>query len=69
MLNCRDIFDALGEHGVRFFAGVPDSLLKDFCACTEDHARKHAHLIAANEGGAVAAAAGHYLATGEVGRR
>jgi len=51
--------------GVRFFTGVPDSLLADFCAYVTDHADRH--VIAANEGNAVALAMGHYLATGEPG--
>lgn len=54
--------------GVDFFAGVPDSLLKSFCAELAARAADPAgglrHVIAANEGGAIALAAGHYLATG-----
>jgi phosphonopyruvate decarboxylase len=57
---------AFARAGVTFWAGVPDSLLKDFCAYVDDHAAAGSHVIAANEGGAVAIAAGHYLATGDV---
>ena|SRR5688572_21268554 len=57
-------FDALRGHGIAFFTGVPDSLLKDFCAYVTDHTDRAAHVIAANEGGAIALGAGHYLATG-----
>jgi phosphonopyruvate decarboxylase len=53
---------ALKEAGVGFFCGVPDSLLKDFCAYLTDH--EPGHVIAANEGGAVGLAAGHALGTG-----
>jgi phosphonopyruvate decarboxylase len=53
--------------GVRFFSGVPDSLLADFCAYVTDHAPESHHVIAANEGNAVALAMGHFLATGELG--
>ena len=57
--------------GVDFFAGVPDSLLKSFCAELAARAADPAgglrHVIAANEGGAVALAAGHFLATGRPG--
>ena len=57
--------------GVDFFAGVPDSLLKSFCAELASRAADPAgglrHVIAANEGGAVALAAGHFLATGRPG--
>ena len=52
------------EHGVEFFAGVPDSLLKNYCSYVMDTVAPSNHLIAANEGGALASAAGHYLATG-----
>ena len=53
----------LAENGVDFFAGVPDSLLKSICAYLSDHLDKEHHVIAANEGAAIALAAGHYLAT------
>lgn len=66
MIEPKELFEALGERGVSFFAGVPDSLLKDFCAYVTDHAPKEAHVITANEGAAVGLAAGHHLATGQV---
>lgn len=52
------------ELGIDFFTGVPDSLLKSFCAYVTDNCGEN-HVIAANEGGAVGLAAGHYLATGK----
>ena len=64
MVDPRDLFESLAKAGITFYTGVPDSLLKDFCAYVTDH-QTH-HVIAANEGGAVALAAGHYLATGEL---
>ena len=30
------LYDTLQAHGVDFFTGVPDSLLKDFCAYVTD---------------------------------
>lgn len=54
----------LCDGGVSFFAGVPDSLLKDYCAYVTDHMPLRRHVISANEGGAVALAMGHHLATG-----
>lgn len=66
MLDCQQTFETFRAAGVRYFTGVPDSLLKDFCAYVADHASDNAHVITANEGNAVALAAGHYLATGEV---
>jgi len=64
MLNTTEILAHLEREGIRFFTGVPDSLLKELCSCMMDTLLKKNHIIAANEGGAVALAAGHYLATG-----
>ena len=57
----------LRRGGVDFYAGVPDSLLKSFCAWLQDNIGPASHIIAANEGAAVAVAAGHYLASGRPG--
>ena len=57
-------FDTCQTEGIKFFSGVPDSLLKEFCAVVSS--RSKSHVIAANEGSAVSLAAGHYLATGSV---
>lgn len=65
MISAPQFIKALRDGGVDFFTGVPDSLLKAFCACLHDECRPTEHIIAANEGGAVALAAGHYLATGK----
>jgi phosphonopyruvate decarboxylase len=65
MLECDLFFRQLSEQGFHFYAGVPDSLLKNFCAYVTDHADASSHIIAANEGNAVALASGHTLATNE----
>ena len=57
-----DFYNKLTSHGVEFFTGVPDSLLKEFCLCIDDNIVGDKHIIAANEGNAVALAAGYYLA-------
>jgi len=64
MLRSEQVFSLIKEEGIQFFAGVPDSLLKDFCAYVTDHTDEKDHVIAANEGSAVALAAGHFIATG-----
>lgn len=64
MLPPSDFFSLCKAEGIRFYTGVPDSLLKDFCAYASDNLPPQSHVIAANEGGAVALATGHYLATG-----
>lgn len=66
MVAAKELFDALGASGVEFFTGVPDSLLKSFCAYVSDHCEASSHVIAANEGSAVALAAGHHLASGKL---
>ena len=66
MLDPEQFFACLQQHDVSFFTGVPDSLLKDFCACVTQKAPKQQHIIAANEGGAVALAVGYHLATGKI---
>ena len=37
MVRVEKLYDTLQAHGVDFFTGVPDSLLKDFCAYVTDH--------------------------------
>jgi phosphonopyruvate decarboxylase len=64
MIDVKRFVDVLESAGVDFFTGVPDSLLKSFCAYLTDNCAD-SHVIAANEGGAVGLAAGHYLATGK----
>lgn len=62
MVDVAKFVAALNAGGVKFFTGVPDSLLKSFCAYLTD---RGCNQIAANEGGAVGLAAGCYLATGK----
>ena len=50
-------------HGIDFYCGVPDSLLKDFCAYVTAIAKPEDHVITSNEGSAVALAAGYHMAT------
>jgi phosphonopyruvate decarboxylase len=65
MLQPENTFRQVRAQGVDFFTGVPDSLLADFCAYVTDHAPEGDHVIAANEGNAIALATGHYLGTGK----
>ena len=58
--------ETLKGHGIDFFAGVPDSLLKSICAYITDHIDPKHNIIAANEGGALGLAAGYHLATGKI---
>ena len=67
MIQPKDFIERLRKGGVDFFAGVPDSLLKNLCAYITDNVARENNIIAANEGGAVALAAGYHLATGKTG--
>lgn len=65
MISPEQFIDYLQSKGIQFFAGVPDSLLKPICTTIENSIPKHRHIIAANEGGAIALGMGHHLATGQ----
>ena len=65
MIRCQDFAHWLAALGLDFYAGVPDSLLKPLCFYLADHGGDN-HVVAANEGGAVALACGYHLATGKL---
>ena len=67
MIQPKAFVDYLGEKGIDFFAGVPDSLLKNICAYIADNLDGNHNIITANEGGAIGLAAGYHLATGRIG--
>ncbi|MBN4049056.1 phosphonopyruvate decarboxylase [archaeon AH-315-M20] len=67
MISCEKLFETFKKNNLLFFTGVPDSLLKDFCAYVTDNTPKEKNIITSNEGNAIALAAGHYLATGKFG--
>ena len=64
MLDAAATFESFTDSGIRFWTGVPDSALKDLCAYASDHLGRGNHIVAANEGNAVAIAVGRFLATG-----
>ena len=63
MIDPQALLSTLDGLGVRFFAGVPDSLLQPLCDRLVSSIPAGRHVIAANEGAAVALAAGWHLAT------
>ena len=67
MVNTKEFYDYLNSKGMDFFAGVPDSLLKDLCACVKENTESDKNIITANEGNAVAIACGRYLSTKKIG--
>jgi phosphonopyruvate decarboxylase len=62
-LDPSDLYNMFSRNDMDFYTGVPDSLLKDFCAYVTDTAPPHKHVIAANEGAAIGIASGYHLAT------
>lgn len=62
MISAEELCEQLSTLGIDGYIGVPDSLLKDFCAFVSTCEGRH--IIAANEGNAVAIAAGRFLGTG-----
>lgn len=65
MLDQKFVFQGLAKYGITFYTGVPDSFLNGFC----DYALinfPERNMIAANEGNAIAIAAGHYFASREI---
>jgi phosphonopyruvate decarboxylase len=66
MFVVKEFVHTLEQSGINFFSGVPDSLLKDFCDYLQRYIPSERHVIAANEGGAVALGIGYHLATGRV---
>jgi len=66
MISNERFFESLKSNGIDFFSGVPDSLLKHFCAYLTDNTTSKQHIITANEGAAVALASGYNLATKKV---
>ncbi len=67
MIQPSFFIDKLRSYDIDFFAGVPDSLLKNICACISDNIDSAHSIITANEGGAIALAAGYHLATNKIG--
>lgn len=66
MIRPSYFYDLLLKNGTDFFAGVPDSLLKNFCAYVTDNAPAEKHIISANEGSATCLACGYHFATGRI---
>src|SRR5215469_11332041 len=66
MINPGFFYNLLAKQGTDFFTGVPDSLLKNVCSYITSHTTENNHIIAVNEGAAIALAAGYHLATGKI---
>lgn len=67
MINTLDFYQSLINRQIDFFAGVPDSLLANLCACIKENTPTKKNIITANEGNAVAMCAGYHISTGKYG--
>ncbi|MEP1385368.1 MAG: phosphonopyruvate decarboxylase [Paraglaciecola sp.] len=64
MIAAADFCAVLEKVGINFYCGVPDSLLKNLCAFIDHNYSAEQHIIAANEGNAIALAMGRYMGSG-----
>ena len=67
MVNTKDFYDYLKSKDLDFFVGVPDSLLKNLCACIKENSDSKHNIIAANEGNAIAIACGYHMSSNKYG--
>ena len=65
MIDVKNLVKVLKENNISFYAGVPDSVLKNFTNCL-DVEKKFEHLILTNEGSAISAGVGYYLSTKKI---
>ena len=62
MIETKKLFKFLKKNKINFYTGVPDSVLKETKTYLEKIEKKN-HIIASNEGSAVATAIGYHLST------
>ena len=67
MIDTKEFYDYLVNKELDLFVGVPDSLLKNLCACIKENSKPQNNIITANEGNAIAVCAGYHIATGKFG--
>lgn len=67
-VDAGELVNLLNDRGIKRFFGVPNSMLKSFCAAVEklSNANEMTHVISCNEGTALSNAAGWHLATNDV---
>jgi phosphonopyruvate decarboxylase len=67
MIEAKEFYNELLNNDISFFTGVPDSLLKSFCAYLKDNVSSEKNIISANEGNAIGLASGYHLASKKMG--
>ncbi len=65
MIEVEKFFKVLKKNKINFFSGVPDSILKSTKSYLSK-IKKENHIIAANEGSAIASSIGYHLSTGKI---
>lgn len=66
-IDIKKLIELLHGYNINFFTGIPDSRLRSLCDyLVNTYGMSGNHIIAANEGNAVALAAGYYLSTGKI---
>jgi len=65
MIDVEEFYNTLKISGIDFYTGVPDSLLSELCKVIDDLTATSKHVLAANEGNAIATAAGYYLGSNQ----
>jgi len=66
MVVIKEFYNELLNNDISFFTGVPDSLLKSFCAYIKENVSSEKNIVSANEGNAIGLAAGYYLASKKI---
>jgi len=65
LIRAQDLLRQIEKTGIEVITGVPDSTLKSFCDGLQLYEGNLQHYVTVNEGAAVAAAIGTYLASGK----
>jgi len=65
MIKVSTLINLLKKNKSTFYAGVPDSVLKELSSSLQKMSKKN-HIIATNEGAAVSIGIGHYLSTKKI---
>ena len=64
-MDSQELLEMFRQFEIELVTGVPDSLLDSFIKELDNPENSFQHLVAANEGNAVAIGIGHYLASGK----
>lgn len=66
MISPDEFLGCLHHKGIKFYSGVPDSLLKELCLAIDGKKGDIRHQLACNEGAAAGMAIGYHLATNTI---